>query len=127
MLLGSETHRSTGDLVRFSLRAVVAAVLVLPGVAAVGALPAQAGVTAGPALLNAVPVAAETTAATYDRALFEHWIDADGDGADPREEVLLEESTATPVTGAGCTVTGQWTSWYDGAAWTDPAAVDIDH
>jgi len=67
--------------------------------------------------------------ATYDRSLFQHWVDADGDGCDTRQEVLIAESTV-PVTMAssGCSVTsGKWDSWYDGASWTAPSDVDIDH
>ena len=64
----------------------------------------------------------------YDRALFVHWIDADGDGCDTRQEVLIEESLTPVVKGSGCAVvSGKWYSWYDGATWTNPTDVDIDH
>ncbi|NEA30662.1 HNH endonuclease family protein [Streptomyces sp. SID13031] len=64
----------------------------------------------------------------YDRALFPHWIDADSDTCDTREEILIAESTTTPSTGTGCKVnSGTWNSWYDGATWTNPSDVDIDH
>lgn len=78
-------------------------------------------------LLSEVSTAADS-AATYDRALFDHWIDADGDGCDTRQEVLIAESTVPVQMGSGCTVTsGKWESWYDGATWTAPSDVDIDH
>lgn len=78
-------------------------------------------------LLSTLTVAAEG-GPTYDRASFEHWVDADGDGCDTRQEVLVAESEVPVVVGAGCVVgSGQWTSWFDGATWTDPSAVDIDH
>ncbi|WP_461165314.1 HNH endonuclease family protein [Arthrobacter sp. R4-81] len=65
---------------------------------------------------------------TYDRAYFEHWIDADSNGCDTRQEVLIAESQVPVTKGTGCTVTaGQWYSWYDGATWTNPSDVDIDH
>ena len=65
---------------------------------------------------------------TYDRANFNHWIDADSDGCDTRAEVLIAESLIPATVGAGCTVTaGQWNSWYDGATWTNPSDLDIDH
>lgn len=78
-------------------------------------------------LLRSVPVAVENTS-TYSRDYFQHWIDADGDGCDTRQEVLIAESTV-PTTPAGdCPVTsGQWVSWYDGGVWTIPSDVDIDH
>ncbi len=78
-------------------------------------------------LLRAVPVEAENTT-TYDRAYFEHWIDADGNGCDTRQEVLVAESTVPVVRSGTCTVTsGRWESWYDGGVWTVPGDVDIDH
>lgn len=76
------------------------------------------------AAVRALPQAAETPAG-YDRDLFEHWVDADDDCQDTREEVLLAESEV-PI--SGCTVTtGEWFSWYDGETWTQASDVDIDH
>ena len=64
----------------------------------------------------------------YDRGLFSHWIDADGDGCDTRQEVLIAESLVPVEFSSGCTVSGgEWYSWYDGATWTAPSDVDIDH
>ena len=64
----------------------------------------------------------------YDRALFKHWVDADGDGCDTREEVLEAESV-TPVTTVGvCDIErGTWFSVFDGDTITNPASVDINH
>jgi Protein of unknown function (DUF1524) len=74
--------------------------------------------------VRSLPQAAETPAG-YDRDLFEHWVDADGDCQDTREEVLLAESKV-PI--SGCTVTtGRWFSWYDEETWTQASDVDIDH
>jgi hypothetical protein len=76
------------------------------------------------AAVRSLPQAAETPAG-YDRDLFNHWIDADGDCQDTREEVLLVESEV-PI--SGCTVTtGEWFSWYDEETWTQASDVDIDH
>ena len=76
------------------------------------------------AAVRALPQAAETPKG-YDRDLFEHWVDADGDCQDTREEVLIAESR-TPL--SGCTVTtGTWFSWYDAETWTQASDVDIDH
>jgi hypothetical protein len=64
----------------------------------------------------------------YDRSLFRHWVDADGDGCNARNEVLIEEATTRPSIGSGCALSGgRWTSYYDGASWTDPQDLDIDH
>jgi hypothetical protein len=76
------------------------------------------------AAVRALPVADETPKG-YDRDLFEHWVDADHDCQDTREEVLVAESRV-PVD--GCTVTtGEWFSWYDRETWTQASDVDIDH
>lgn len=64
----------------------------------------------------------------YDRTLFRHWIDADGDGCSTRNEVLIAEATTRPSIGSGCALSGgRWSSYYDGASWTDPLDLDIDH
>lgn len=79
-------------------------------------------------VLDHLAVANEASSTGYDRSLFVHWVDADANGCDTRQEVLIAESL-TPVTvEAGCTVTaGQWFSYYDAATWTNPTDVDIDH
>lgn len=64
----------------------------------------------------------------YDRDLFRHWIDADGDGCDTRREVLIAEST-TPVTvGSRCSLSGgTWVSAFDGVSTIDSSTFDVDH
>ena len=78
-------------------------------------------------LLASLPIEPEVEDG-YDRALFEHWIDADADGCDTRQEVLIRDSL-TPVTfGDGCDVErGRWLSAADGDTLTNPASVDINH
>ena len=78
-------------------------------------------------LINSLPVAVETRAG-YNRDLFRHWIDADGDGCDTRDEVLIAESL-TPVTiGAGCSLSGgTWLSPYDMVSTTNASSFDVDH
>jgi hypothetical protein len=114
-----------------TLSVLAASAVALSGLVAVGspamALAAPGQQTTASALLEELAVAPDVGTG-YDRAAFRHWIDADGDGCDTREEVLISESDVPVTTGAGCTVVaGQWTSWYDGAVWTNPADVDIDH
>lgn len=64
----------------------------------------------------------------YDRDLFRHWSDADGDGCNTRYEVLIEESL-TPVTVAsGCKLSGgTWVSAFDLKETIDPSTFDVDH
>ena len=90
-------------------------------------LPAVTGTAdAAPAGLR---IEAEHARTGYDRDLFHHWIDADGDGCDTRDEVLIAESVTTvQVSQPGCTLSGgQWVSLYDGVQTTDPSTFDIDH
>ncbi len=64
----------------------------------------------------------------YDRYLFPHWIDADGDGCHTRNEVLIEEADDPVTVGSGCSLSGgRWFSYYDRVSWTNPSDVDIDH
>jgi len=71
-----------------------------------------------------LPVATETRAG-YDRGKFNHWIDADGDCQDTRDEVLAIESL---VTVDGCDIqAGKWRSYYDGVVTRDSTNFDIDH
>ena len=71
-----------------------------------------------------LPVATETRAG-YDRDKFKHWIDADGDCRDTRDEVLAAESL---VAVHGCDIqVGKWRSYYDGVVTRDSTSFDIDH
>ena len=64
----------------------------------------------------------------YDRDLFRHWIDADGDGCDTRREVLIAESTTPVSVGSRCSLSGgTWVSAYDGVSTTDASSFDVDH
>ena len=78
-------------------------------------------------LLLALTIADEVTAG-YDRDLFRHWVDADGDGCDARREVLITEAVVAPVVGSGCSLTGgEWYSVYDGQVTDDSSKFDVDH
>lgn len=76
-------------------------------------------------LLGSLPVAPEA-ASGYSRDLFRHWVDADGDGCETRQEVLQAE--AVSGTRSGCQVIGgTWVSAYDAATTSSPGTFDIDH
>ncbi len=81
------------------------------------------------AVLVGLRVAPEGARTGYQRELFNHWVDADRDGCDAREEVLIAESRSmAQVDPYGCKVLeGDWYSLYDGLTFTDPAELDIDH
>jgi hypothetical protein len=65
----------------------------------------------------------------YSRSYFKHWIDANGNGCNTREEVLIAESrSSAQVDAYGCKVIeGDWFSPYDNVAHTNPSELDIDH
>ncbi len=76
------------------------------------------------AAVKQIPVAGERPRG-YDRDKFRHWVDADSDCQDTREEVLVAESR---VEIRGCEVSkGRWFSYYDRETWTASGDVDIDH
>lgn len=79
--------------------------------------------------LAALRVVPEGVRAGYDRDLFQHWIDADGNRCDTREEVLIAESRSpAQVDFYGCkVVAGDWFSAYDGVSTDQPGELDIDH
>jgi hypothetical protein len=91
--------------------------------------PARAATVSQPlrTMVANLPVATEVRTG-YDRDLFNHWIDTDSDGCNTRYEVLITEATTAPGVGSGCALSGgRWLSYFDGATWTDPADLDIDH
>ncbi|GAA2095921.1 HNH endonuclease family protein [Actinomadura alba] len=116
-------------------RAVTAALATL------AALSLTLGLTAGPA--NATPpnipsastaasrlatltVAAESHQSSYNRDLFPHWITISG-ACNTRETVLKRDGSGVTVDSACYPTSGSWYSPYDGATWSNPADVDIDH
>ena len=131
------TRLSTARLRSLALGVLVAAPMALAlagpvgpgGAAAVAAAPADRPGARVVSLrlreaVRTLPVRAETPRG-YDRDKYRHWIDADGDCRDTRDEVLAAEST-TAVT--GCDVrTGRWRSYYDRKTWTRSSDVDVDH
>lgn len=66
----------------------------------------------------------------YRRSLYQHWIDADRDCQDTRQEVLIREATGR-VSFDGprdCGVRrGRWQDPYTGRIFREPRQLDIDH
>lgn len=78
-------------------------------------------------LLLALTIEPEVTSG-YDRDLFRHWIDADGDGCNARREVLIAEAIEPPVIGERCElIGGLWYSAFDGVSTDDDSSFDVDH
>ena len=66
----------------------------------------------------------------YSRSQWKHWVDADGDCQDARQEVLIEESLEplTYETDRECRVeAGRWYGAFTGTYFEDPGDVDVDH
>lgn len=62
----------------------------------------------------------------YDRSLYKHWVDADSDCQDTRQEVLNEENLLGQTD--DCSITnGQWYDPFSDSTFTDPSLLDIDH
>lgn len=78
--------------------------------------------------IEALEVAAERDEG-YDRSLFPHWRDDDGNGCDARDDVLVAQDRSGSLTEADCGegMTGEWASMYDAVAVTDSSEIDIDH
>ena len=80
------------------------------------------------ALLDSLRVEVEPARVGYDRDLFDHWSDVDGDSCNTRYEVLAAESLEPVQTSDGCRPTsGLWISAFDGTSTTNPRSFDIDH
>jgi hypothetical protein len=102
---------------------LMSAALASPAQATPPGIPTQ---TTAQAELNALVVAAEGSTSGYSRDLFPHWIAISGT-CNTRETVLQRDGAGVSVNGSCQPTTGSWFSPYDGATWTDPADVDIDH
>ena len=68
-------------------------------------------------LLSRVAVADGVEHPGYDRDLFDHWIDADGNGCNTRCEVLLRQQLPD----------GRWFSVYDRTHVANSSDLDVDH
>src|SRR5688572_28641364 len=111
------------------------------GAATLGAIAALLALTATPARatppnipsastaasrLATLTVAAESHQSSYNRDLFPHWITITG-SCNTREQVLKRDGTGVSVDSSCYPTSGSWRSPFDGATWTNPADVDIDH
>jgi hypothetical protein len=91
-----------------------------------------AAASAGPDVLQGIPIQPEHAATPYHRVHWMpggSWTDADGDCQDGREEILIDQSKATPIlTADGCSIIrGLWVDPYTGETTDNPSDVEIDH
>ena len=79
--------------------------------------------------VSGIGTASGNGATSYDRELYDHWIDADRDCQNTRHELLQELSTGQVIFNAkGCSVVhGRWNDPYTGIVFTTAREMDIDH
>ena len=64
----------------------------------------------------------------YQRSLFRHWIDVDGNGCNTRYEVLISEAITPPTVSSNCRLSGgSWRSAFDSKVIRDFRLLDVDH
>jgi uncharacterized protein DUF1524 len=119
------------------LAAVAAGIVMAPTAAAAGVV-ARQGPAAGTVQAEVVALPLRTAVGQlvvapevrtgYDRDLFPHWIDADRNGCNTRQDVLIAEAFIAPQADSSCRLSGgQWYSYYDDAYWSLTSDLDIDH
>ncbi|AVT32541.1 hypothetical protein C6361_27205 [Plantactinospora sp. BC1] len=107
-----------------AVTAITASLLVAtPAGAAPPGIPAKATAQSN---LNALTVATQGSMTGYSRDLFPHWSTVSG-ACNTRETVLRRDGSGVGVDSSCYPTSGSWYSPYDGATWSDPADVDIDH
>jgi hypothetical protein len=128
-VLSSRT-RSSG---RPGVPALLAAVLVLGGIAGCAPTTEPAPGPSGPSgdggsarsQLGELTVAKGGTTKGYSRERFPHWRET-GKNCDVRDSVLQRDGTNIKLSGCNV-IAGRWSSAYDKGTFTDPSKVDIDH
>lgn len=77
------------------------------------------------------PSTAASPHRAYQRSLYRHWIDVDGNCRDTRAEVLIRDSEPNAVKYKGarqCEVSrGVWHDPYSGQTFREPRTLDVDH
>ncbi|MCC5475980.1 HNH endonuclease family protein [Streptomyces sp. NPDC059680] len=107
------------------LTGLIASVALFASPSASAALPTPVSAATARSYLSQLTVATENRTG-YQRSLFPTWITISGT-CNTREWILKRDGTNV-VTDSACTATsGSWYSPYDGATWTSPSDVDIDH
>ena len=99
-----------------------------PSTTPVASVPA---VNSAVTLLATLDVQSEPARVGYDRDLFSHWSDTDGNGCDAREDTLASQLLRDGVRSASDScriVSGTWVSIFDGVTHSGSSSdLDIDH
>lgn len=88
--------------------------------------PASADSSAARTMLSHLVVHARGSMDGYSRDKFPHWEKISGE-CDTREMVLKRDGRDVRTDAQCRPISGTWYSPYDGATWTKPSDVDIDH
>ncbi len=114
--------------IRSTVLTLAAAIATLAGtVAPASAAPSGTVTTTLREAIDALPVVAEDRTG-YERTAFKHWVDADTDGCNTRQEVLTAEAIEPPTVSGRCTISGGiWHSYYDDTDVQGARGLDIDH
>jgi hypothetical protein len=124
-------YKMISGLVALAFAAVFALFGDNPTVQKIAALVQNQGSQSSTTAKRFTPPAEERAGANvkYDRDLYDHWIDVDGDCQNARHELLQELSTGQiTLNKSGCTVaTGRWNDPYTGQIYTVSRDLDIDH
>jgi hypothetical protein len=80
--------------------------------------------------VDAIPGQSNASAGSggYDRDLYDHWVDFDGDCQDTRQEVLIAQGQKIRYESGRCRIaSGIWIGPYTGNRYTDPGDLHVDH
>ena len=108
-----------------ALTGMVASVGLLNGPTASAALPTPVSAATARTYLASLTVAAENRTG-YSRDLFPTWDTISGT-CNTREWILKRDGSNVTTNSSCYPTSGSWYSPYDGATWSSPSDVDIDH
>ncbi|MGW0991896.1 HNH endonuclease family protein [Streptomyces sp. NPDC002520] len=108
-----------------TLTALIASAALFNSPSASAALPTPVSGATARSYLSQLTVATENRTG-YSRSLFPTWITISGT-CNTREWILKRDGSNVVTDSACVSQSGSWYSPYDGATWTSPADVDIDH
>jgi len=103
----------------------------VPSTTGPAALPDTSEPDAGTSVVDQLGVANEAPRSGYDRSLFPHWSDLDGNGCTTRQDMLFASVRGFPQVDLfdSCVIVeGDWYSVYDGVLHAgQPGDLDVDH
>ncbi|MEU6282208.1 HNH endonuclease family protein [Streptomyces sp. NPDC047028] len=108
-----------------TLTGLIASAALFNSPSASAALPTPVSGATARSYLSQLTVAAENRTG-YERSLFPTWITISGT-CNTREWILKRDGSNVTTDSSCYPTSGSWYSPYDGATWSSPSDVDIDH